>query len=447
MLRDHAVETESKWGDNEAAERRVDFREVDRQLRRLAKTRSGLDSVEARWLREADAGRIWRDLGFATALEYLEDVFGYAPRTAIERVRVAKALGELPAIDRELADGALSYSAARELTRVAAADNEQQWLDRARGKNLRDIEELVSGHKKGDGPEDDKDPTLVKRTASFELSPEVFALLRQTRAAISDERGAHVEDADFIEAVCRFYLAGGASKSKSPAYRVNVTKCPDCRRGWQDGAGVRVELGKEALERAECDAEVVDLDATPAKRPSRTIPKRVVDKVWNRDQGRCRFPGCRSARNLEVHHIRFWSHGGEHHEDNCAVQCFGHHQLIHTGKITVAGNASGQLTFTRDGKVVVDARAETEQRACDELRASSADRADHASSAESIAPQSPPRRTAFGDVEMIVMAKQALKTSGYHASIAKTAVEAACAHVGAGADLATLIMAALQHCR
>ncbi|HRN29847.1 MAG TPA: sigma factor-like helix-turn-helix DNA-binding protein, partial [Terrimesophilobacter sp.] len=40
--------------------------------------------------------------GFSSALEYLEDVFGYAPRTANDRLRVAKALAELPAVDRRL---------------------------------------------------------------------------------------------------------------------------------------------------------------------------------------------------------------------------------------------------------------------------------------------------------------------------------------------------------
>src|SRR4051794_2343120 len=93
MLRDEGVEVASTWTQEEATN---SYREIDRQLRSIAKQRAGLDIEEARWLREAEKQRIWRKLGFSTALEYLEDVFAYAPRTAMERLRVAKELGDLP---------------------------------------------------------------------------------------------------------------------------------------------------------------------------------------------------------------------------------------------------------------------------------------------------------------------------------------------------------------
>ena len=72
----------------------ADYREIDRQLRRIAKRKAALDIEEATWLREAEKHRIWRKLGYSTALEYLEDVFGYSPRTAMDRLRVAKARPE-----------------------------------------------------------------------------------------------------------------------------------------------------------------------------------------------------------------------------------------------------------------------------------------------------------------------------------------------------------------
>src|SRR5260221_11385480 len=74
----------------------MDWRTVDRALRSLAKKRAGLDAGEARWLREAEELRIWRPLGMVSALDYMERVLGYAPRTAQERLRVARALGDLP---------------------------------------------------------------------------------------------------------------------------------------------------------------------------------------------------------------------------------------------------------------------------------------------------------------------------------------------------------------
>ena len=55
---------------------------VDRALRDISVRRAALDANEARWLREAEALQIWRPLGMVSALDYLERVLGYAPRTA-----------------------------------------------------------------------------------------------------------------------------------------------------------------------------------------------------------------------------------------------------------------------------------------------------------------------------------------------------------------------------
>ena len=111
MFRDEAIEVAPTWAQDDQTG--TSYREIDQQLRRIAKKQAGLDAKQAKWLREAERHRIWRKLGFSTALEYLEDVFGYSPRTAMERLRVAKELGELPSLEAELASGALPWSAAR----------------------------------------------------------------------------------------------------------------------------------------------------------------------------------------------------------------------------------------------------------------------------------------------------------------------------------------------
>jgi len=83
MLRDERAEVEATWASaslvagagGECSTARA--KEIDRELRRIAKHRAALDVDEARWLREAGRLCIWRALGFSSALEYLEEVFGY----------------------------------------------------------------------------------------------------------------------------------------------------------------------------------------------------------------------------------------------------------------------------------------------------------------------------------------------------------------------------------
>src|SRR5262245_56162459 len=91
------------------------WREIDRELRRIAKRRAGLDRDEARWLLAAQRAEVHRRVGCATFAEYVERVLGYGPRVCADRLRVAEALEQLPQIAGALEDGALSYSHVREL--------------------------------------------------------------------------------------------------------------------------------------------------------------------------------------------------------------------------------------------------------------------------------------------------------------------------------------------
>ncbi|MBL8627025.1 MAG: hypothetical protein JNK64_37395, partial [Myxococcales bacterium] len=149
-------------GTGQAAERSVacgdDWREVDRTLRGLARRRAALDVEEAEWLRRARAVGVHRQLGYGSFFEYVERVLGYAPAVARERLRVADALMALPKLRAAMSAGDVAYSAARELTRVATVDTEAAWLAAAADHTVREIEDMVSGRRRGDGPDDPPDP-------------------------------------------------------------------------------------------------------------------------------------------------------------------------------------------------------------------------------------------------------------------------------------------------
>ena len=140
----------------------------------------------------------------------------------------------------------------RELSRIATADTEGEWLTAARGKNLRQIEAMVSGRKRGDRPCDPPHPELVSRVVRIALLPEVFALFRQTQSAMADEHGGRLDDNAFVEALCRRALEGGGT-SERPAHQIAITVCESCKRGWQNGAGRARGGGVTATARSRCD--------------------------------------------------------------------------------------------------------------------------------------------------------------------------------------------------
>ena len=84
-----------------------------------------INAANHRWLvliAEFDQRNGWSDCATQSCAHWLNWKCGMAMGAAREKVRVARALGNLPKISAAMASGKLSYSKAREITRVATAD-------------------------------------------------------------------------------------------------------------------------------------------------------------------------------------------------------------------------------------------------------------------------------------------------------------------------------------
>ncbi|TMQ04978.1 MAG: HNH endonuclease [Deltaproteobacteria bacterium] len=351
------IEPVLAWAADVPRETSLDWRTVDRTLRAIRRSRSALDAEEMHWLREAEALQIWRPLGMVSALDYLERALEYAPRTAQDRLRVARALGSLPQLTAALTADELAFSAVRELTRVATPATEAGWIAAAVGKNLRQIEELVAGHRAGDRPDDPPDPQARTHVVRFELAAETFALLRQARMVLDDEHGTNLPDDAFVATLCHSVLdrASAAQSIGRAKFQIAVTVCQRCRQGWQEGGGVQVPIEPAAVDRAMCDAQHIgSIDGPAPERAYQDIAPSVARFVWRRDGGRCRVDGCRSARGLELHHIAHRADGGSHDASNLILCCSHCHQSHHAGLLTISGTAE-QLVVRRAGQTATTA--------------------------------------------------------------------------------------------
>lgn len=383
---------------------------LHRRLKRIVKARGSLDLQEAEALREAQRMGMWRRFGYASLVNYMEMELGYSPRTAMERLRVANALPQLPQIAAAIEQGDLTFSGAKELTRVATPETETIWLGATKEMNTREVEQVVSGHRPGDVPTDPVDPKLQLRTLRFEVTGEVHALERQAKLAFRKIRGAWPSDSELLEAAFRAFIAGdaespageptkvgpkvtveGADAARDAAgdeagdeagdhaaddvgdagdetcgaitfatrrpsrrvvapYQVAVTVCSACKRGWQDGAGEVIEMSPAAVERALCDCQYVgSLDGNDVQRSHQAIPPAVRLKVMRRAHGKCEVPGCRSVTNIDVHHLKFRKHGGTNALDNLAAACEAHHLAAHDGTLVV-DRVDGELRFVNEGR-------------------------------------------------------------------------------------------------
>src|SRR6187399_1429241 len=225
-----------------------------RALSRLAKERAAADAEEGRWLLAALRSAVHMHLGFGSFYEYVERSFGYKPRSAQEKLRVAEALEELPLLTQALEQGALHWSAVRELTRVAVPENEREWLAVAHGKSVRQLEELVAGKVPGDDPSSPQRASEQRHVLRFEVAPETFALFREALTALRRSADSAFDDDAALLALARLALSGPRDEGRA-SYQIAVTVCAECGRGQQIANGEVVPVGPEIVEMAHCDGQ------------------------------------------------------------------------------------------------------------------------------------------------------------------------------------------------
>jgi hypothetical protein len=317
------------------------WRATHEALTRLARLRAGLDFEEGQQLRAAQLARVHERLGYGSFVEYIERLFGYAPRLTLEKLRVAQALADALRI------GNASWSTLRELTRVATSDTEREWLEASRGKTVREVERLVSGHRPGDLPGSAKDPGAERHVLRFEVSGDVLATFREAVAKLRQEAGSPLDDDAVLLLMARQVLAGNADEGRA-SYQLTVTVCESCARATQTGCGEPVAIDPEIAEMARCDAQKLGHSSSSVarhERASQTVPPAIRRTVLQRDHHRCQVPGCRHATFVDVHHLRARAEGGTHDADNLLTLCGAHHRACHRSDLLIEKGPTGMFEF------------------------------------------------------------------------------------------------------
>lgn len=112
----------------------------------------------------------WADQGFKSCARWLSWRTGIGAGAAREKVRVARALGELPVLSEAMRGGELSYSLARAITRVATPENEAELVATARHVSAAQMERLVRAWRRSDRTEAEELAVEAERHAARELS-------------------------------------------------------------------------------------------------------------------------------------------------------------------------------------------------------------------------------------------------------------------------------------
>jgi len=298
-----------------------------------------------------DARKGWADWEMPSCAAWLSWKCQIASGTAREQVRVARALGALPAITAEFAAGRLSYAKVRALTRIATPETEHDLLEMATPMTANQMERFAQAHRRV--TEADRGQTRPVRQLTWNrvkdldyvfraiLPAEGAAVVLQAlRAARNDLEHPH-DQHDNVSAETR----AGAADTLPVSHPAHPMRCHI-----QDG--LAVSLSTLAL--ISCNATISTMIHDTAGaildvgRRTRKPPPALRRAIRERDGYRCQFPGCQSRRT-DAHHIVHWASGGETKPGNLISLCKTHHALVHDKGYFIASTPGGFAFYSPQG--------------------------------------------------------------------------------------------------
>jgi hypothetical protein len=336
---------------------------------------------------EFDRRQGWADSVTQSCAHWLNWKCGIGMGAAREKVRVARALETLPKVAAAMETGALSYSKAREITRIATAATEDTLLMVAAHGTASHVENLVRAFRRNQEAEElsrearqqqnrcvsirhDDDGSLVLHCR---LPAEIGArLLKAIDIAVDDvPAGTSAEPrasfsarrADALAVLAESFLAHGAMEMNGgDRHQIVVHVAAETLRDRKAGC-CEIEHGPsiaaETARRMSCDASLIAMienaDGEPfdVGRKTRAISPALWRLLKARDKG-CRFPGCANARYMDGHHIVHWANGGETKPNNLVCLCRFHHRAVHEGGIRIDVLDDGAMRFVKANGVVID---------------------------------------------------------------------------------------------
>jgi hypothetical protein len=299
--------------------------------------------------------------GYGSLFTYCTRALRLSEDAACNRIEAARASRRFPAILDLLARGAVTLTAVRLIARHLTPENHQAVLERAKGRNRREIEVLVAEL----APRPDV-PTSVRKlpipmtpaspsvptTAS--AGPEPIPAIAPSVIAVPPTLRPVVQ----ATAPARYrvqFTVGQATHDK--LRRLQALLCREIPDG-DAGAIVdraltvlleqveRAKLGRGAKRRREPRIRPGTDDGIRTPPPaSRHVSRAVRRAVSGRDDGQCAFVSptgvrCMERKFLEFHHVQAYAKGGPPTIENISLRCRAHNQ--HEAEVVFGARATSQ---------------------------------------------------------------------------------------------------------
>lgn len=387
-----------------------------------------------RWLlmlAEIVRRRLWAEDGALTPAAWLSWKVSLGSSTAREHVRVALALADWPELRERFAEGRISYSKVRAITRYGTPAMEELLLQFAEHATGAELERILRSFDRTGGaqPREGTDP-YERRSFSHRVLDDGMLEIR-LRLPVEDGLAAvntveqragqlarEVRRAQQAQSSCSDGSASAEAVDDGGNHRLvplsalradaaaealaeMAAELPEDTSGEDrhlvvlhapagalgapregESTAVAVEdrggtalpgMSSRVLRRLSCGGRVrtvtydEDGEVAGVGNERRRPTTRQRMELFLRDR-HCRFPGCGARRGLHAHHIIHWGDGGPTELWNLALLCAAHHRFVHDRGWTVIHDGAGAFRFRPPEREVLPPAAELPGTEPDEFR-------------------------------------------------------------------------------
>lgn len=292
-------------------------------------------------LREIEARYLFAELGFSSLYEYCTKELGYSESSAWRRISAMRLLKEVPEVEEHLRDGSMTVSTLSQVQSFLLQEKKQkneftkeeklELLGQVEGMSTRETEKVLATISPQSALPDRErfisgNDVEIRFTASRELIEKLNRLKGLLAHSGNTQTYAGLLDV----------LADMALKKLDPVEKFR-RKSKKQERIINKGTVVA-----DSVNVSEADSSVKPEQRRDGKSPpapkrqcvmGRSIPRKIYDEVWQRDEGKCSFVStltgrrCNSVHGLEIDHIWPFALGGETELGNLRLLCRQHNQF------------------------------------------------------------------------------------------------------------------------
>ncbi len=342
-----AVPTEPNPGEApDADDLPLGLEALDARIRHYSAELASRDLFFGRLAQRFLALRGWQALGFASEAHYARERLGMSRASLRSKVSLARRSRGLDHVVDALQQGRIGFEAAQLLARIATADTERAWVDRATRRTFKHLREEVqavemaarfAGQTVRSPPSEEHIEQMQALERSI-LSGELLRIVSCNQAT-ADSREAPKHPTQAQEHPAQASQNGGDALDDAAA--VQISGSPATKVTLRMRVPGDLLLHYRQLERAHRDklpgtSFIQFLCATFWQT---WVPMLGVSDKWEtiyrRDRYRCTSPVCHQ-RNVTLHHVQYRANGGTDDPDNLTCPCaFCHLQGQHGGRLKI----------------------------------------------------------------------------------------------------------------